>query len=132
MSENSLSTMLMKTKDLLGAFHDVDEKKESCARGRDKPAGSEEWASVARTWSGGPRLLRCGQGKIADFQNRSALRTMSVESKPELANAHGYEFTAANAPGGSTPETGVTPPVSHFRQGSKKDVKKIRTKPVCL
>ncbi|MGD0228300.1 MAG: hypothetical protein ABSF71_38855, partial [Terriglobia bacterium] len=33
-----------------------------------------------------------------------------IESKPELPNAHGHEFTAANAPEGSTPEAGVTPP----------------------
>jgi len=114
MSENSLSTMLMKTKDLLGAFHDVDEKKESCARGRDKPAGSEEWASVARTWSGGPRLLRYGRGKTAALQNRSAIRATSVESKPGLPNAHGHEFTAVNAPGGSTPEAEATPAVANF------------------
>ncbi len=77
---------------------------------------------------GGLRILRYGQGetygqgKTADLQNRSALRT--VESKPELPNAHGHEFTTPNAPEGSTPEAEATPAVANFRQGSKKDVRK--------
>jgi hypothetical protein len=49
---------------------------------------------------------------------------MSVESKPEFAKVHRHEFTAANAPAGSTPEAGVTPAVTQSRQGSKKDVRK--------
>ena len=87
-------------------------KRKRVVRG-DKPAGSGGWASAARTCFGGLRLLRYGQEKLRTYKT-GLLRAMSVESKPELPNAHGHEFTAVNAPGGSTPEAEATPAVANF------------------
>ena len=49
-----------------------------------------------------------------------ALQAMSVESKPELPNAHVNEMNAPNAPEGSTPEAEATPAVAQFPAGEQK------------
>ena len=65
-----------------------------------------------------------GREKPRTYKTGPAIRTMSVESKPDCRMPMGTNSPPPNAPEGSTPEAGVTPSVADFRQGSKKDVRK--------
>ena len=71
-----------------------------------------------------------GQEKPRTYKTGSALRVISRNSKPELANAHGHEFTAPNAPEGSTPRP--PPAVAKFGQGRIKEINILRSRPECV
>ena len=94
MSVLATPTIFMKTRDLSRYSHDIYENKGSCASGRTD------------------RKQR--------MRDEKGDRPMSRESESELTSAPANEMNAATAPGGSTPEAGVTAAVLQFRQREQK------------